>query len=159
MAGQTLRSASKEELRSFSLRLQALGGAYDLLTSDHWDRAMMRDVVTRAVGPFQEARFAIHGPAVLVTSSQALKLTMVLHELATNAVKYGALSNGTGHVAIAWELGTGTDLQLTWKETGGPPVSPPKRRGFGSLLIEQSGENVTFGYAPAGLTCTLHFAL
>jgi PAS domain S-box-containing protein len=159
MAGQTLRSASKEELRSFGSRLQALGGAYDLLTSDHWDRAMMRDVVIRAVGPFQEARFAVNGPAVLVDASQALKLTMVLHELATNAVKYGALSNGTGHVAIAWQLGTGSSLQLTWKETGGPPVSPPKRKGFGSLLIEQSGENATFAYAPTGLTCTLHFAL
>ena len=84
---------------------------------------------------------------------------MVLHELATNAVKYGALSNGTGRVAIAWQLGTGTDLQLTWKEIGGPPVSPPKQKGFGSLLIEQSGENVVFGYAPTGLTCSLHFAL
>jgi PAS domain S-box-containing protein len=159
MAGQTLRSASKEELRSFGARLQALGGAYDLLTSDHWDRAMMRDVVSRAIGPFQEARFTIHGPAVLVDASQALRLTMVLHELATNAVKYGALSNGTGRVTIAWQPGTGADLQLTWKEIGGPPVSPPKQKGFGSLLIEQSGENVTFGYAPTGLTCTLRFAL
>jgi two-component system CheB/CheR fusion protein len=159
MAGQSLRSASKEELSSFASRLQALGNAYDLLTSDHWDRATMRDVVSRAVGPFQETRFAVHGPAVLVDASQALRLTMVLPELATNAVKYGALSNGTGRVAIAWQLGTGTDLELTWKEVGGPPVSPPKRKGFGSLLIEQSGENVVFGYAPTGLTCSLHFAL
>ncbi|MFM9849390.1 MAG: PAS domain S-box protein [Hyphomicrobiaceae bacterium] len=159
MASQSLRSASKDELRSFASRLHALGNAYDLLTSDNWDRAMMRDIVSRAIEPFQGARFVVHGPAVLLNASQALKLTMVLHELATNAVKYGALANATGHVAIAWQHTMGTDLQLSWKEVGGPPVSPPRRKGFGSLLIEQSGENVVFGYAPTGLTCTLHLAL
>jgi PAS domain S-box-containing protein len=159
MAGQTLRTVSKDDLHAFASRLHALGSAYDLLTSDNWDRAMVRDIVRRAIEPFQEARFVVHGPAVLLSTSQALKLTMVLHELATNAVKYGALSNTTGHVAIAWQHAGGPSLKLTWKEIGGPPVSLPKRKGFGSMLIEQSGEDVTFGYAPTGLTCTLNLTL
>ncbi len=159
MARQTLRTVSKDELQGFMSRLLAFGNAYDLLTSDNWDRATVRDVVGRAIEPFQAARFAVHGPAMLLDASQALKVTMVLHELATNAVKYGALSSSAGYVSIAWQQTADDDLQLIWKEIGGPPVSPPKRKGFGSLLIEQSGENVSFGYAPTGLTCTLRFAL
>lgn len=159
MAGQTLRTVSKDELRAFASRLHAFGNAYDLLTSDNWDRATMQDVVTRAIEPFQAGRFVVQGPGILLNASQALKLTMVLHELSTNAVKYGALSNTAGYVSIEWQHSRDVDLQLTWTEIGGPPVSPPKRKGFGSSLIEQSGDKVTFSYAPTGLTCTLHFAL
>jgi two-component sensor histidine kinase len=92
-----------------------------------------------------------------------LNLTLCLHELATNAIKYGALSNGTGQVRVSWQVMDeldGRKLQLTWKETGGPPVSAPKRHGFGSLLITSTGDEKTrIDYQPDGVMCFLELSV
>jgi two-component sensor histidine kinase len=87
-------------------------------------------------------------------------LSMVLHELATNAAKYGALANGSGRIVIEWELLAGQRLRLTWKETGGPPAQPGDRKGFGTLLIEEAfaaqvGGSASLEYSLEGVVCTL----
>src|SRR6185369_14003549 len=138
------------ERRAFSARLQALSGAHDLLTRQNWDRASVGDIVGRAVAPFREYtsdRFAIAGPSVELNAARSLLLAMVLHELGTNAVKYGALSSENGCVGITWTIGD-TDthgestrrLRLEWRESGGPAVVAPTRKGFGSTLIERALE-------------------
>jgi PAS domain S-box-containing protein len=167
-AGQTLRQAAPEEMQAFAARLQALGEAHDLLTSESWDQAPLREVVGRALKPFEpnrHDRIIIEGPSVALPATSSLTLTMCLHELATNAAKYGALSNGTGKVHIGWELlGNGSDrkVKLSWRESGGPPVRVPERKGFGSLLIEQSsvGDGETcLEFQPDGLRCSLQLRL
>jgi PAS domain S-box-containing protein len=167
IAGQTLRHTPADEQRAFVARLHAMGEAHDLLTNENWDQAPLRDVVSRALKPFessQRERFAVEGPDVWVPANTSLLLTLALHELATNAAKYGALSNGTVQVRVSWELATkatngeARKVKLSWVETGGPPVTAPERKGFGSLLIEQSfaqeGET-HFQYEPDGLKCSL----
>ena len=144
IAGQTLRNAPSDELQAFLARLHALGEANDLLTLENWDQAPLREVVGRALKPFEASRhdrIIVDGPSVALPANSSLMLTMCLHELATNAAKYGALSNGTGQVHVAWELlGNGSDrkVKISWRESGGPPVAAPQRKGFGSVLIEQS---------------------
>lgn len=118
--------------------------------------------------PFQESerpRLLIEGSdAGSLDASKSVLLTIILHELATNAVKYGALSNRSGQVRIAWQLlPSGNRLKLQWQETGGPPVKAPKRKGFGSTLIQHAlnGEqgSADCNFAPAGLSCTLEVAV
>ncbi len=163
IASQSLKSASPDDRASFLSRLHALSGAHDLLAGQNWDRARIADVVQQAVAPFQEKRserFVIEGPdAVAVDANKALLLTMALHELATNAVKYGALSNGRGRVRIFWELLKDDKLKLRWEERGGPTVIPPEQKGFGSRLIEGALKRelggARFDFAPQGVTCTL----
>jgi two-component sensor histidine kinase len=118
--------------------------------------------------PFQEhlnERITINGPADLwLDSTKSVVVAMALHELATNAVKYGALSNGGGRVSIAWERQFQANrVKLVWQESGGPEVSPPKQKGFGSHLIERAfggqlgGSELVF--SPEGLSCTLEVGL
>ncbi len=145
IAAQTFREGqnSAEGCNLFNSRLAALARAHDVLTKQSWEGADLADVVDRAVGPFQGAseRFIIDGSNVWLSPKQALALSMALHELATNAVKYGALSNEAGRARIAWFIaphnGSG-ELHLTWTEEGGPRVDPPLHKGFGSRLIERS---------------------
>jgi PAS domain S-box-containing protein len=168
IAGQTLRNTPSGELQAFLARLHALGEANDLLTLQNWDQAPLRDVVGRALKPFEASRhdrIVVDGPSVAVPAKSSLMLTMCLHELATNAAKYGALSNGSGQVHVAWELiGNGGDrkVRLSWRETGGPPVTGPQRKGFGSVLIEHSfvgcGETL-LDFPPDGLRCSLELSL
>ena len=145
ISNQTLRSASAEERAAFSARLQALGATYDLLTSDQWNVASLAEVVRAALHPFQQdnrERFLIEGPPeVSLDANKSLGVAMTLHELATNAVKYGALSNHGGRVSVTWDLNkvqTPHTLKLCWKERGGPPVSQPEHKGFGSRLIQST---------------------
>jgi PAS domain S-box-containing protein len=143
IAMQTLRRTPGEEREAFLGRLHALAKAHDLLSLKSWDRAPLRDVVGAALGAFQEARrerFLIDGPDdIWLDANRSLLLAMALHELATNAVKYGALSNGGGRVCVAWELSEDPRrLIFRWQERGGPPVEPPKHKGFGSNLIERA---------------------
>jgi two-component sensor histidine kinase len=168
IAGQTLRHTPPEEQQAFMARLHALGEAHDLLTSKNWHQASLHDVLAHAVKPFEtprHPRFIAEGPGVWLPAKSALMLTMCLHELATNAAKYGALSNGTGQVRVAWGLignGDGRKVRLSWVETGGPPVSVPERKGFGSILIESSfrGEGETcIEYAPEGIRCLLEVSV
>jgi PAS domain S-box-containing protein len=162
IAGQTLRHSKSDEVQSFLARLRALAVAHELLTTENWNHAPLRDVVNRALKPFaseQESRLLAEGPLVWVPANTALSLTLCLHELATNAVKYGALSNGTGRVQVSWDVVGEAEqrrLHLSWQETGGPPVQAPGYKGFGSLLIHSTGDEETcVDYCPDGLRCRL----
>jgi PAS domain S-box-containing protein len=167
IAGQTLQRTPPEERDAFMARLGALGEAHELLTSEHWDQAPVREIVSRALKPFaadEQERFDLQGPLVWLPASSSLALTLCLHELATNAAKYGALSNRAGRVHVTWEP-TGEEqrkVRLTWRESGGPPVSAPDRKGFGSLLMETSfgreGQSC-FEFRPEGLRCSMELAL
>jgi len=162
MASQSLHSVTTAEREAFIARLHALSNAHDVLTQDHWDRAPLRDVVRRALEPFQKERITIVGPHVQLAASQALVMTMALHELATNAVKYGALSNATGQVRVDWtvnQTSVGARLHFCWEERGGPPVREPSQKGFGSRLIGASFEESQVAFAPGGITCTLEMFL
>ncbi len=171
IARQTLKGAPAEERDAFIARLMALANAQDLLTLERWNRAAVREVVDRALRPFEakhNARFLTKGPEdVWVDAQRASLLTMALHELATNAVKYGALSNGYGVVSLGWEVTGEEDAQsvrLTWRELGGPLVVPPERKGFGSFLIERAlqgsgGGGARLDFNPNGLICSLEVAL
>jgi two-component sensor histidine kinase len=138
------------------------------LTSETWQRAPLRAIVTRVLEPFQEKlneRITIDGPDDLwLDSTKSVAVAMALHELATNAVKYGALSNGDGRVSIAWERQCQANrVKLIWQESGGPMVSPPKQKGFGSHLIERAfgGQlgSAQLVFSPQGVSCTLEVAL
>lgn len=169
VAMQTFREAPKSELEAFISRLLALSGAHDLLTQRDWDMVDVGHIVRRAVAPFAAQgsdRFNISGPAIAMPADKALQLAMVLHELATNAVKYGALSNLSGTVEVSWtqsDDGVSSPLQLEWIERGGPLTSPPSRKGFGSRMIERAlrGENsgAEFDFSPEGLRCRLRISL
>ena len=127
----------------FQSRLLALSRTHDVLTNESWEGANLGDIVAQAIMPYRDAnptRFAVDGPAVWLSAKMALSISMALHELATNAVKYGALSNETGRVAITWRMlqePEGRRLRLEWSEKDGPAVVPPRRKGFGSRLIER----------------------
>jgi PAS domain S-box-containing protein len=164
IASQTMRDRRANGLDAFLSRLHALGEAHELLTTENWLQAPLQEVVGRAIKPFQSAgaeRFIIEGPAVWLPAQTSLMLTMCLHELATNAAKYGALSNGSGQVRVAWDhTSDRRKALLTWQETGGPPVVPPKCKGFGSRLIESSGDGESrVDYRPDGLRCSMNLDL
>ena len=167
IASQTLRGVEAGDLQTFFSRLRALGEAHELLTSEHWNWASLGDVVGRALKPFQASRddrFVVDGPVVWLRATTSLSLTMCLHELGTNAAKYGALSNGTGQVHVTWKVianGKENKVRLSWREIGGPAVTAPGRKGFGSLLIEQSfsGEGESrVDFRPDGLCCLLELS-
>ncbi len=166
LANQTLRRAAnvQDGLAAFSARLIALGQAHDILTQTSWTSAPIAAIVDNALKthrPDDETRIAIAGPDLRLNARQSLALALGIHELATNAAKYGALSNDTGKVTVDWSLETsGGERHLTfvWSETGGPAVTPPASRGFGSRLIEQAmaaefGGAVVMDWRAEGLVC------
>lgn len=162
IAGQSLRSASEQERVAFVARLHALANAHDVLTQENWHRAPLRNILNQVIKPFEANRFTIAGPYVPVAADKSLQLTMALHELATNAVKYGALSNATGQVHIDWTVlddPSGARLRICWEERGGPPVRPMDHKGFGSKLIEVSMEKSEVVFAPEGVSCVLEMTL
>lgn len=160
---QTFRSASSlDEARlTFSRRLKALGQAHMVLTQSSWINAPMAAIIEHALIPHSMApgEICAQGPPVNLSARQALSLSMAIHELATNSMKYGALSTAGGEVTVRWALEPlegDQCLRLYWTEAGGPRVAPPERRGFGSRLIEQVladdfGGKVSLCYAPEGL--------
>lgn len=162
VVSQSLRSdAPIEELRKVvTERINALGRSQDILTGKKWDVAGLRQTVDRAIGPFNETgRLHYFGPDIEVSKETSAALTMALHELATNAVKYGALSEDQGRVRIEWET-RGTAFQLVWSETGGPTVTTPTRTGFGTRMIERAlassvGGQAAIDYRPGGVVFTL----
>lgn len=158
IASQTFRTAPREERDAFGARLRAMSEAHDLLTSQDWGQVAVSDIVTRGIAPFNAERFTARGDGTALSSAKALLLAMAIHELGTNAVKYGALSNADGRIAIDWHDGDGR-LTFHWRETGGPRVAPPDRRGFGTNLIQRAmaGEQggAQFDYAEDGLKVRL----
>lgn len=164
IVNQTFEDVSRERRLAFGARLQALSQAHDLLTLGSWHRAPIGEIVRHAVEPFQEhgrERFTFTGPVVELAANRVLLLAMVLHELGTNAVKYGALSKPDGHVDIGWKSSecSSKQLLLVWRECGGPPVESPQRKGFGSKLIERAlrsdGGKSCMEFARTGLVCEL----
>lgn len=140
IASQTLRSVTERHaVDAFRQRLAALGLAHDILLQQSWAAAPIGTVVEKVL-VFDAAAFRVraHGPEIQLGSKAVLQLSLLLHELTTNAVKYGSLSVEAGEVALAWQLdgpADATDVVLTWTETGGPPAAVPTRTGFGSRLI------------------------
>jgi PAS domain S-box-containing protein len=154
IASQTLRRAPADERDAFTARLHALGRAHDLLTSEKWDRAPLRAIVEAAIDAFQRERFVLEGPEAWLSASTSLHLILALHELATNAAKYGALSNTAGRVHVRWKTVDTGGLRFSWQERHGPVVAQPEKKGFGSTLIERTFRRVQLRYSPRGLTCT-----
>lgn len=177
----TVQSITRQALRgatdpatireSIESRIFALSRSHDLLSHQNWEGADLREVVDAALEPFRGAsgfaeRFRIDGPAVRLPPKVTLALGIALHELATNAVKYGALSNDSGTVAIDWSIAAapgGDRLRIFWQESGGPPVTPPDTRGFGSQILERGlahelGGMVTLDYRRAGVVCSIDLA-
>jgi two-component sensor histidine kinase len=170
IATQTFRSATRAEREKFEGRLGALAQAHNLLSQEKWQSAELREVIARVLQPYlinNPERVRMFGPRVPLAPRLAVVLSMILHEIATNAAKYGALSNDTGTIAIDWEIleeANGRKLRLIWTEAGGPPVTAPVQRGFGSRLIERSardqlGGEATVDFLPRGVVYTLSSAL
>jgi two-component sensor histidine kinase len=170
IATQTFRSASLAEREKFEGRLGALAEAHNLLSQEKWQGSDLRDLIGRVLQPYllnNPERLRMFGPKVPLSPRLALVLSMIVHEIATNATKYGALSNDTGSVALDWEIiedSTGRQLRLIWTEAGGPPVTAPLQRGFGSRLIERSardqlGGEATVDFLPRGVVYTVTCAL
>jgi len=162
MAMQTLKGVDAVARDTFLARLFALSSQHDLLTLDNWEGASFEGVVRRALRPWRQednTRFTVEGPAVHLDPKRALALGMGFHELATNAAKYGALSNGEGHVRVTWTIDPdGQWLRLRWEERGGPKIEAPEKRGFGLRLIEHGlgrelGGAVKLDFAAEGLSC------
>ena len=171
IVAQSFRNSrsAQEAHESFQARLMALSRTHDILTRENWRSASLHEIVSETIAPYSEGanRFSIHGPELRLKPGTVVPLSMALHELCTNAVKYGALSNEIGRIAIHWQV---TDqagaarLMLRWAESNGPIVSEPRNRGFGSRLIErglahQLSGRVQLTFDPAGVVCTIEFPL
>jgi two-component sensor histidine kinase len=167
IAAQTFRgSGDPEAIRKFEGRLVALGRAHNVLSEEKWDSAEIREIVEGVLEPYaarESHRLHVSGPALRLSPRSALMMSMALHELATNAVKYGALSNAKGEIYIDWataDEGDNRRIRLRWKEVNGPSVGSVERRGFGSKLIEhtfgqQLGGSAKLEFAPTGVICNL----
>lgn len=165
IAWQTLRTAPDLPSAGEALdrRIHSMAQAHDLLISRAWTGANMADVVQRALAAFPSAQVKMSGTAVDVSSKHALTLSLALHELATNATKYGALSCPQGRVSLEWSV-QANSLHLNWEESGGPPVAPPSKKGFGSRLLEELvvrdlGGAVKLDFDASGLRCTVAVVL
>nr|WP_137830220.1 HWE histidine kinase domain-containing protein [Methylobacterium sp. L1A1] len=168
IAHQTLRNASglEEARETLDARLASLAAAHDALIREDWGGATLGEIVERALQPFRSGaarRFTVAGPEVWLSPRASLAFVMALHELATNAVKYGALSNDSGRVVLDWGIVEGRQLPhlwLRWEEVGGPPVTTPERNGFGSRMIERAlamelGGTARIAYHPGGVVFTV----
>jgi PAS domain S-box-containing protein len=146
---------------AFQARLASLAAAHDLLSREQWEGATLDELVADATRVYGDGSDRIHagGPRIVVTPKAAIALVLALHELGTNAAKYGALSVPGGRVDIGWETKDGR-LRIIWRESGGPPVTSPSRRGFGLRMIERAlasdlSGTATVAFAPEGLVCTI----
>ncbi|WP_225009618.1 MULTISPECIES: response regulator [Novosphingobium] len=163
IATQSVRHAASpaDFLSTFTGRLQALARAHSLLSAATWEGASVGQLIGEqlALGTVPAERLSASGPEAQLAPEPALRLALVFHELVTNAIKYGALSNGTGRVDVDWHL-EGDILVLGWRESGGPPVRAPERSGFGTRLIESSlGGKAHPEFRPEGLCWTLRIPL
>lgn len=164
IARQTLGrdKANHEEVEAFTSRLASLSRAQDLLVHADWQHADLKAVMQQALSPYPVDAIQIGGPSVPLPPRAVVSLSLALHELATNAAKYGALSAPGGQVSISWQFEPLADnrLRIVWEERGGPEVAPPRRRGFGSTLIERllsaelKGET-KFVYEKSGVICVI----
>ncbi len=152
--------------KTFEARLRSMARAHDLLTRGSWEGASLNSIVREALSPYPADRIDILGPDTAVTPKLVVALSLILHELSTNAAKYGALSTEAGRIHISWSVEDmhPPKLFLNWIEVGGPVVVPPVRKGFGSRLIEgllpgELGGSVDVTYEPEGLQCHIQASL
>jgi two-component sensor histidine kinase/PAS domain-containing protein len=171
VAAQTLRSSASlgNFTEAFTGRLKALAIAHDILTQTRWIGIGLSELLAAVLAPYwsvEEAQVNLSGPAILLPARMVVPLSMVLHELTTNAAKYGALSTRQGIIDITWQLlgGTNPTVELVWQERGGPTVKAPASDGFGTTLIDRVVKHDLDGRAqidfdPVGVRCTLAFPL
>lgn len=169
IASQTFAGSDADRTRRFSERLVALAGSFDLLVAADWAGAGLHDTIEAAVRPHRTGdgvRFSVGGPDAALPAQAVVGLSLALHELATNAAKYGALTVPGGRVTIRWSLHEGPPprIVLVWLESGGPPVVPPDRQGFGSKLMRRIlppnlHPSVDIDFAPEGVKATIAFDL
>lgn len=163
IAYQTFRHADPSLRKAFDSRLVALSLAHNLLTRNNWGSTSLPQLLNEIISILaQNSRVRMAGPGVVASPQKALALSMAFHEVLTNAIKYGALSNEAGSVDIAWsiDIAAARRLQIVWTETGGPPVLRPERVGFGTLLLEKTlskdlGGEVQLEFKPEGLICAI----
>ncbi|HTR88039.1 MAG TPA: PAS domain-containing protein [Reyranella sp.] len=159
IATLTLKGADSGAREDFEQRLLTLSAVHNLLTDENWDGALLRDVVRASLKALPDGRIAIEGEELRLRPKSAVTLSMALHELATNAVKYGALSTEQGRVAVRWRV-SGERFLMSWRESGGPRVAPPERTGFGTRMIRHGlaaelRGTVEIDYRPEGVVCTV----
>ena len=167
---RTLRGYADQSLiDTLERRILALSKAHGLLGRDNWDAVLLRDVLDEILRPIAwnghaPPHVSLESPDVRLSPKAVLTLALVLHEMASNATSHGALSNGfAGQVDVDWGMvptPSGEQMRFQWRESGGPPVIPPTRRGFGSRLLEgplaqELHGEVSLDYAPAGVICTI----
>jgi PAS domain S-box-containing protein len=164
IARQTFCDAAEDARAAFDGRILALARSHDLLTQTKWESVSLLELARTALQLQDglEARVSLDGPVILLEPRHALAIGLVLHELFTNALKYGALSQNEGRIALEWALTDESEpqLRLLWRESGGPAVSLPSRRGFGSVLLERTlkgdlNGDVNMDFLPTGLVCSI----
>lgn len=164
IVSQASRSAAS--LSSFTegldRRIRSMSRAHSLLTQSRWEGVLIDALIHEELDAYkaEQPNYSLDGPELALAPKIALSLSLALHELATNAVKYGALSVASGHVQISWTFDAVKGVELSWRESGGPTVTTPKRRGFGSTLIERALAMETAGsskliYEPSGVACVI----
>jgi two-component sensor histidine kinase len=159
IARQTAATKFEDFIGCFTQRIQALAANQDLLIRNEWQGVDVADLVRAQLAHFVDligSRIVVDGPQLRLKPASAQAIGLALHELATNAGKYGALSTDKGRVNVCWEIERDT-LTMSWTERDGPPVSAPKRRGFGTTVIETMANHsldgaVDLDYAPSGVT-------
>lgn len=164
LVSQTSRSASSltDFTEGLNLRIRSMSRAHSLLTKSRWEGVSIEALIREELHSYEaeNPNFVVNGPAVLLAPKTALSLSLAIHELATNAAKYGALSVSSGRIDVTWQYGIGEELNLLWRESGGPVVGAPSRRGFGSTLIEralsiETGGKSVLTFDPAGVSCLI----
>lgn len=167
IAKNTFKTSDAQTYEAFEQRLLALSRVHDTLANSGWGETSLRVLIERTISTFELQRFSLDGPELFVASRAASGLAMTIHELCTNALKYGSLSIGQGKVAIKWFGETDTNrewLKIQWIESGGPPITPPSHSGFGLKLIKRAavserGGAVDLKFEPGGLQCMIRLPL
>lgn len=163
VAAQSFKNSDPGDYQTFEKRLMSLSRIHNLLTESGWTNASIHEIVRVSTSMFGNKRFEIDGELIELDPTLASALAMTLHELCTNAIKYGALSNGSGHVKLCWSTevaGERRYLHLLWEEVDGPPVAAPSKIGFGLKLITRAmtshhGASVDHTFRDAGVTCAV----
>lgn len=164
IVSQTSRSASSlaDFTEGLGRRIQSISRAQSLLTKSRWEGVLLNALIEEEMNAYraEHSNYALIGPELALKPKTALALSLAIHELVTNAAKYGALSVASGHVDISWSFDDSKGIELVWQEGGGPPVNTPTRRGFGSTLIEralayETGGHSELTYDPRGVRCAI----
>jgi two-component sensor histidine kinase len=169
MARFIARSATNTSnfIERFEQRLHALSTSQDLLIDNQWRETSLRKIAASQIVPLAEDRFTLQGPDVVVSANSVQPLSMIFHELATNAVKHGSLSSSKGQVQLTWTIAAGREdglrINFVWREHSGPPISPAQRTGFGNTVISESVRSLNgranFDYTSSALVCSFDVEL